>query len=72
MLLQTAKIIETAAAKPPARMGWIEACINQHADLPHDPTLVAFQVNVEGKMVDVPGRHMPAPELLYGQNRTVK
>lgn len=62
---QTAGIIKTSAAKPADRMAWIETCINKHADLPHDPTLAAFQMKVEGSMVDVAGRHLPPPELMY-------
>ena len=63
--LQTAEIIKTAAAKPADRMGFIEACVNQHAGLPQDPTLAAFQMRVEGRMVTVDGRHLPPPELMY-------
>ena len=62
---QTAEIIKTAAAKPADRMGFIEACMNQHAGLPTDPTLAAFQMRVEGRMVNVDGRHLPPPQLLY-------
>ena len=72
MLLQTAEIIKTAAKKPAERMGWIEACINQHANLPNDPTLAAFQMRVEGRMVDVKGRHLPPPGLQYGGNQVVR
>ena len=68
--LQTAEIIKTAAAKPADRMGFIEACMNQHASLPQDPTLAAFQMRVEGRMVTVDGRHLPPPELMY--NRPVR
>ena len=63
--LQTAEIIKTAAAKPADRMGFIEACVNQHASLPQDPTLAAFQMRLEGCMVTVDGRHLPPPELMY-------
>ena len=44
--------------------------MNQHAGLPNDPTLAAFQMRVEGRMVTVEGRHLPPPELLY--DRPVK
>ena len=67
-LAQTAAIIKTSARKPADRMGWIEECINQHADLPNDPTLAAFKMRVEGKMVDIQGRHLPPPELQYGNS----
>ena len=72
MLLQTAEIIKTAAKKPADRMGWIEACINRHANLPNDPTLAAFQMRVEGRMVDIMGRHLPPPGLQYGGSQTVR
>ncbi len=72
MLVQTAEIIKTAAKKPADRMGWIEACINKHANLPDDPTLKDFGMNVEGKMVDVKGRHLPPPTLQYGRNQVIK
>ena len=51
-------------------MGWIETSVNQIAGLPDDPTLRAFQMTIEGRMVDVSGRHLPAPELMY--NRPVR
>lgn len=70
--MQTAEIIKTAAKKPGDRMGWIEACINQHANLPQDPTLAAFQMRVEGRMVDIMGRHLPPPGLQYGGNQVVR
>ena len=72
MLVQTAEIIKTAAKKPADRMGWIEACINKHPNLPDDPTLKDFGMNVEGKMVDVKGRHLPPPTLQYGRNQVIK
>ena len=68
--LQTAEIIKTAAAKPADRMGFVEACVNQHAGLPQDPTLAAFQMQVEARMVTVDGRQLPPPELQY--DRTVR
>ena len=67
-LVQTAAIIKTSARKPADRMGWIEECINKHADLPNDPTLAAFKMRVEGTMVDIQGRHLPPPELQYGNS----
>lgn len=65
MATQTAEIIKTSAARPADRMGWIETSVNQIAGLPDDPTLRAFQMTIEGRMVDVSGRHLPAPELMY-------
>lgn len=62
---QTAEIIKKAAVRPQERKGWIEDCVRQRADLPHDPTLAAFQMRVEVEMVDVQGRLLPPPQLRY-------
>lgn len=71
-VLQTARIIKTAAAKPQQRKTWIESCVKNRAQLPDDPTLMAFRMSVEPDMVDVLGRHLLPPQLFYNDRNIAR
>ena len=55
-------MIKVAAQKPAERKDYIQRCLTQYAALSQDPTVAAWQMKVEDKMIEVPA--MPANYLV--------
>lgn len=55
---QTAEMIKTAAQKPPERKNYISRCLQDYADLPNNPSVRAFKMSVDTRMIEVKTCHI--------------
>ncbi|GAB4819183.1 hypothetical protein N2152v2_006229 [Parachlorella kessleri] len=63
---QTAEMIKVAAQRPDDKARNVEALIHTKAAFQADPTLKAFNMRVNTRMMEVPARVLPEPVLAYG------
>ncbi|KAK9804875.1 hypothetical protein WJX72_009755 [[Myrmecia] bisecta] len=63
---QTAEMIKTAAMKPQDRVPQIERSVKELGKLTTDPTVKAFGMQVNDRLMEVDGRILKAPLLQYG------